>query len=114
MESGFVIGTDVAQWGVIVTFLVGVTTLFLNMRRRDRERDHERDDLTKWRTNTERDLELLQVTQTNDRALLSERVQRLQGHDERLFERIDRVLAELKGISERLVHLESTYKSREA
>ena len=115
MESGFVIGTDIAQWGALVAFLVGVTTLFLNIRRRDRERDHERDDLTKWRTNTERDLEMLQVTQTNDRKLLSERVQRLQGeHDDSLFERIDQVLTELKSISERLVHLESTYKSREA
>ena len=57
---------------------------------------------------------MLQVTQTNDRKLLSERVQRLQGHDDRLFERIDQVLTELKSISERLVHLESTYKSREA
>ena len=114
MESGFVIGTDFAQWGVIVTFLVGVTTLFLNMRRRDRERDHERDELTKWRTNTERDLQMLEVTQTNDRTLLTERLQRLQGHDERLFERIDQVLSELKSISERLVHLESRYKSQEA
>ena len=42
VEPGFVIGTDIAQWGVIVTFLVGITTLFLNIRRRDRERDHER------------------------------------------------------------------------
>ena len=57
---------------------------------------------------------MVQVTQANDSALLAERLQRLQGHDERLFERIDRVLAELKSISERLVHLESTYKSREA
>ena len=102
MESGFVVGTDIAQWGVLVTFLVGVTTLYFNVRRRDRERDHERDDLTKWRTNTERDLEML-----------GERLQRLQGHDERLFERIDQVLSELKGISERLVHLESTYKRRD-
>ena len=36
------VGTDFAQWGVIITFLVGVTTLFLNIRRRDRERDQER------------------------------------------------------------------------
>ena len=57
---------------------------------------------------------MLKVTQTSDCVLLGERLQRLQGHDERLFERIDQVLAELKGISERLVHLESTYKSREA
>ena len=114
VESGFMIGTDIAQWGVIVTFLVGVTTLFLNVRRRDRERDHERDSMTKWRTNTARDLEMLQVTQAHDRTLLSERLQRLQGHDERLFERIDQVLNELKNISERLVHLESSYNNREA
>ena len=102
MESGFVIGTDIAQWGVIITFLVGVTTLVLNIRRRDRERDHERDDLTKWRTNTERDIEML-----------GERLERLQSHDDRLFDRIEQVLTELKGISERLVHLESTYKRRD-
>ena len=114
MDSGIVIGTDFAQWGAIITFLVGVTTLFVNIRRRDRERDHERDALTQWRMNTEHDLKLLQVAQANDSVLMSERLQRLQGHDERLFDRIDQVLSELKSISERLVHLESTYKSREA
>ena len=114
MESGFVIGTDIAQWGVIITFLAGVTTLFINIRRHERERDQERDDMTKWRTNTARDLEMLQVTQANDRTLLSERLQRLQGHDDRLFERIDQVLTELKSISERLVRLEGAYNGREA
>ena len=53
------------------------------------------------------------LTPSVDLEVLGERLKRLQGHDERLFERIDQVLAALKSISERLVHLESTYKRKE-
>ena len=107
MAQGLSIGTDVAQWVVLVSFLVGITTLFLNIRQRDRERDNERDTVTVWRTNTERDIEMLKVNQEYGNKLLTEKLQRLQGHDDRLFDKIDMVLTELRAISDRLVHLES-------
>ena len=107
MTEGLSIGTDLAQWVVIVSFLVGISTLVFNIRQRDRERDAERDAVTVWRTNTERDVELLKVNQEHDSKLLTDKLQRLQGHDDRIFDKIDVVLTEIRAISERLVHLES-------
>ena len=80
---------DLMQWGAFAA-LIG-TLLF-----RVKQRDKDRDEVTRWRTNVDRDV-----------AAINERLDRHEKRDDRVFNRLDAIVEELKGVSERLVRIES-------
>ncbi len=80
---------DLMQWGVFAA-LIG-TLLF-----RVKQRDKDRDEVTRWRTNVDRDVKEINT-----------RLERHEKRDDRVFNRLDAIVAELKGVSERLVRIES-------
>ena len=80
---------DLAQW---LAFIALFGTLWVRVKARDKDRD----EITQWRTNIERDIEAIDA-----------RLDRHEVHDNRLFDRLDAIANELKGVSERLVRIES-------
>ena len=79
---------DITQW-------VALAVMIMTFRFRMRQRDQAREDITKWRTNIDRDV--LEINKHLDR------------HEEhgRIYDRLDAIVIELNGVSERLVKIES-------
>ena len=88
------------QWGAFVA-LIG--TLWFRLRQRDKDRDA----LTEWRTNMKRDVEAVDTKLDREVAAINTRLGRHEEHDNRLFDRLDTIAEALKGVSERLVGIES-------
>ena len=80
---------DLLQWA---TILGAFCTIWFSLKSRDKERD----ELTRWRTNIERDIKAA-----------NERFKHHEEHDQRIFGRLENIDSELKEIGERLIRIES-------
>ena len=91
---------DLMQWGAFAA-LIGTVWFQL------RQRDTDREEVTKWRTNMERDVEAVNTKLDREGAAINTRLERHEAHDNRLFDRLDTIAEALNGVSERLVRIES-------
>lgn len=91
---------DIAQW---LAFAVLISGLWWRIKQRDLSLEA----LTKWRTNMERDVKEVNTRIDNEVKVIDERLDRHETHDSRLFNRLDTITEALKGVSERLVRIES-------
>ena len=80
---------DLMQWGAFIC-LIG--TLWWRVKQRDKERDL----ITTWRTNTDRDIKEIR-----------NRLDRHEERDSRIYDRLDAILTKMTDISERLVKIET-------
>ena len=91
---------DLAQWGAFAA-LIG--TLWWRVKQRDTNLAA----LTAWRTNLERDVKEVNTKLDREVMAINTRLERHEAHDSRLFDRLNAIVEELKGVSERLVRIES-------